>query len=138
MKAIHRRDDGFTLIELLVVILIISILAAIAIPVFLRQREKSYTAQAKSTLKNAALAAESYAADPVINGDFSGLDGDDGTLLAGSGYKATVGVTISVVAAPNEYCFTVTHSRLPAGHPWAISTWNSSEGSPQPRDADLC
>ena len=38
----EERDGGFTLIELLVVILIIAILAAIAIPVFLRQREKGW------------------------------------------------------------------------------------------------
>ncbi len=41
-------DDGFTLIELLVVIIIIGILAAIAIPVFLNQREKGWNAAAVS------------------------------------------------------------------------------------------
>ena len=40
----ERNEAGFTLIELLVVILIIAILAAIAIPVFLRQREKGWVA----------------------------------------------------------------------------------------------
>ena len=37
----ERKDQGFTLIELLVVVLIIGVLAAIAIPVFLIQREKA-------------------------------------------------------------------------------------------------
>ncbi len=56
----EEREGGFTLIELLVVILIIAILAAIAIPVFLNQRKKGWTAQVQSALKNAATAEETW------------------------------------------------------------------------------
>ena len=56
----ERGDEGFTLIELLVVIIIIGILAAIAIPVFLNQRQKGWEAAVKSDLRNAATAQETY------------------------------------------------------------------------------
>jgi type IV pilus assembly protein PilA len=62
-KAMEEREGGFTLIELLVVIIIIGILAAIAIPVFLNQRNKGYDAQAKSDLRNMATAEETYLTD---------------------------------------------------------------------------
>ena len=62
-KAAEEREGGFTLIELLVVIIIIGILAAIAIPVFLNQRQKGYDAQAKSDLRNLATIEETYMTD---------------------------------------------------------------------------
>jgi type IV pilus assembly protein PilA len=58
-----EEEQGFTLIELLVVILIIGILAAIAIPAFLNQRGKAYDASAKSQVRTAQTAMETYATD---------------------------------------------------------------------------
>lgn len=51
---------GFTLVELLIVILIIGVLAVIALPNFVRTRERAYVAALKSDLRNLATAEEDY------------------------------------------------------------------------------
>jgi type IV pilus assembly protein PilA len=66
-----QDEKGFTLIELLVVILIIGILAAIALPAFLNQREKAQDSTAKSDVRTAQTAMETFYTD---NQSYSTVD----------------------------------------------------------------
>jgi type IV pilus assembly protein PilA len=71
-----QDEEGFTLIELLVVILIIGILAAIALPTFLGQREKAQDGAAKSDARNLVSHMESCFTD---NQTYAGCQPGSGT-----------------------------------------------------------
>ena len=65
------EEQGYTLIELLVVIAIIGVLAAIALPAFLNQKNKATDVSAKTVIQTAEIAAETYSTDN--NGSYGGL-----------------------------------------------------------------
>ena len=66
----RNRESGFTLIELLVVIIIIGILLAIAIPSYLKFRDRANEQAARANVRAAIPAAEAYFAD---NGTYVGI-----------------------------------------------------------------
>ena len=108
-KSMDEKDQGFTLIELLVVIIIIGILAAIAIPVFLNQRQKGWDAAIKSDLKNAATAQETfltdsatgvYSAQTPVGSDLTGL----GFKYSAAGnYSGTPAISVAVTGSFQSY-----------------------------------
>ncbi|HEU4480264.1 MAG TPA: prepilin-type N-terminal cleavage/methylation domain-containing protein [Actinomycetota bacterium] len=123
IREAREKEEGFTLIELLVVILIIAILAAIAIPVFLSQREKGWKSQSESAVKNAATAMESYATGN--NGDYSGTTL---TNLTAEGYSPVQGVTLAIVSAnTSDFCLSATHTQSTV----PVMYWDSAVGAPQ-------
>jgi type IV pilus assembly protein PilA len=128
-EKLQEREGGFTLIELLVVVLIIAILAAIAIPVFLRQREKAYVADTQSTLRNAATAAESWST--LNEGSYVGF----ATPLPGSqDFQDVREAGTATLTVPDEtatgYCIQVVDTRL-TGHEWATGHFDSTVGKPE-------
>lgn len=97
------RDEGFTLIELLVVVIILGVLAAIAIPTFLSQREKGYGATAASDLRNAATAEEAQMSD-------TGSYATDLATLHTEGFNRSPGVQFAVDVTSAGYCAVAAHS----------------------------
>lgn len=100
MIATVSRQTGFTLIELMVVVAIVGILAAIAIPNFLRYRGQAMQAEARSNLGAIFVAETSFFTERKEFGNFT----DIGFAVTGTGtnrYTYRTGLGIGAGLGPN-------------------------------------
>jgi prepilin-type N-terminal cleavage/methylation domain-containing protein len=69
MKTLRRKNAGFTLVEIMIVVAIIALLAAIAVPGFVRARKRSQASKVLNDLRLIDGAVDQYA---IENGKTSG------------------------------------------------------------------
>jgi prepilin-type N-terminal cleavage/methylation domain-containing protein len=97
-KIINKRRGGFTLVEIMIVVAIIALLAAIAVPGFLRARKRSQASRILNDLRMIDAAVDQYAIetnrktnDPVTVADWTNYL-KKGTTLYNTG-KSLLGST---------------------------------------------
>lgn len=67
MKFLKNNKKGFTLIELMIVVAIIGILAAVAIPAFLKYIKKSKTTEARTNIRKVYDGEVTYYSEEQVN-----------------------------------------------------------------------
>ena len=115
-------EDGFTLVELLVVVVIVAILAGVAIPTFLQQRERAWESAVRSELRSAVVALESHRAE-LGSYDADAIDGSTWGYVPGEGTSLS---TVSMSA--DAYCLVAHYGAATETDP-AVRLWVASGGA---------
>ncbi|NIM99713.1 MAG: prepilin-type N-terminal cleavage/methylation domain-containing protein [candidate division Zixibacteria bacterium] len=99
LSKFHRSQKGFTLIELMIVVVIIGILAALAIPRFMRATTKSKQSEAKNILK------QIYAMERAYRQEYNTYWGQ-GVVASAAAPAAFARIGVDVMATA-RYTYTI-------------------------------
>jgi type IV pilus assembly protein PilA len=113
-----KNKKGFTLIELMIVVAIIGILAAIAIPNFLKFQAKSKQSEAKTNLKAIFTAQTSYFGEENTFGTLDTINYD----VVGTASKMIYAFATEVGGANSK------GAAIPAGADWTNCGLTDSDG----------
>jgi prepilin-type N-terminal cleavage/methylation domain-containing protein len=104
MQKLHSKRGGFTLVEIMIVVAIIALLAAIAVPNFLRSRKRSQATRILEDLRLIDAAIDQYAIENNMPGGHDAFWPDlqpyvkQGTALYSS--RGPLGTLVDVLGNP--------------------------------------
>ena len=111
LKKSQRSNKGFTLIELMIVVVIIGILAALAIPRFMRSTTKAKQSEAKQLLKQVYTMERAYRQEfdsYCLNGSTASSAAPNAFAQIGVEIMASARYSYALASALNTFTCTAT------------------------------
>lgn len=127
LRNLNRSSKGFTLIELMIVVVIIGILAALAIPRFMRSTTKSKQSEAKQLLKQVYTMQHAYRQEfnsYCLAGAIASAGAPTAYARIGVDIGATARYTYTMAATVNTFTCTATANLDDDG---TTDTWTITE-----------